>query len=51
MKAETHTLLDRIRLILIEETNKSRDLNEFIDDASLRLLEVIQDEKQYNRYR
>ena len=40
-------LLDRIRLILIEEMNESKSPNAFVDDCSIRLLELVQDEKVF----
>lgn len=49
MKHTSITLKERIELILREEVNKCSDIEMFVEECTLRMTELIQDEKKYGR--
>jgi len=47
--SSTHTLKERIELIIREEINKSGDIDGFIQVLTNRILEITQDEIKFKR--
>jgi len=48
-KPVTQSIRERIELVLIEEVNKTEGIQQFIQQATDRLLELVIDERNYGQ--